>query len=102
MVGLLLILMSIQGSFAQNTTEEGEIIQLSKEKWIWMADKNTQQLQKLFHDKSVFVHMGGTWGKEQEINIIIKQKDALEIKNHELKEQKKVLAKLNYEQKCFK
>jgi len=70
MVGLLLILMSIQGSFAQKTTEEGEIIQLSKEKWIWMADKNTQQLQKLFHDKSVFVHMGGAWGKEQEIAII--------------------------------
>ncbi|WGQ10511.1 nuclear transport factor 2 family protein [Pedobacter gandavensis] len=35
-----------------------------------MADKNIEVLDKLFHEKSVFVHMGGSWGKQQEINVI--------------------------------
>ena len=39
-------------------------------KWQWMADKDVTKLQDLFHQNSEFVHMGGTWGKEQEINII--------------------------------
>lgn len=47
-----------------------QIIALSKQKWEWMAEKNVAELEKLFHEKSVFVHMGGSWGKEREINII--------------------------------
>lgn len=47
-----------------------EIIALSKQKWNWMADKNTDSLDRLFDTKSVFVHMGGSWGKEQELNVI--------------------------------
>ncbi|MBU1097067.1 MAG: nuclear transport factor 2 family protein, partial [Bacteroidetes bacterium] len=43
---------------------------LSKQKWEWMSEKNVDTLDNLFHEKSVFVHMGGSWGKEQEINII--------------------------------
>ena len=35
-----------------------------------MADKNVDKLTPLFDDKSVFVHMGGSWGKAQEINVI--------------------------------
>ena len=68
--GLFIIIMSAQWSFAQNSTFEQEIIDLSKEKWQWMSDKNVDALDNLFHEKSVFVHMGGSWGKEQEINII--------------------------------
>ncbi len=67
---LLLIFFSAQISFSQSTAAEQEIITLSKAKWQWMADKNTDTLSYLFHDKAVFVHMGGSWGKEQEINII--------------------------------
>src|SRR5690606_15515005 len=67
---LLLIVMGAQSSFAQNITVEQEIIHLSKEKWQWMSDKNTDTLDKLFDEKSVFVHMGGSWGKEQEIKVI--------------------------------
>jgi hypothetical protein len=59
----------IQSTVAQNTVEN-EIIELSKQKWQWMADKNVEKLTTLFHDKSVFVHMGGSWGKEREIGII--------------------------------
>ena len=35
-----------------------------------MADKDVEKLDDLFHDKSVFIHMGGSWGKERELNII--------------------------------
>jgi hypothetical protein len=63
-------------SFAQNpatiaaSAAEQEIINLSKDKWQWMSDKNVDVLNNLFHEKAVFVHMGGSWGKQQEINII--------------------------------
>ena len=54
----------------QNPNLEQEMIQLSKEKWDWMAACNVEALDTLFHEKSVFVHMGGSWGKEREIEII--------------------------------
>jgi hypothetical protein len=54
----------------QNDNLEQEIIHLSKEKWGWMSDRNVATLDALFHEKSVFVHMGGAWGKEQELEII--------------------------------
>lgn len=68
--GLLILILIANTSFAQNTTAEKEIIQLSQQKWQWMADKNVDKLTSLFDDKSVFVHMGGSWGKTQEINVI--------------------------------
>ena len=67
--GLLLVVLFTTNTFAQNTAEQ-EIISLSKQKWEWMADKNVDKLTPLFDDKSVFVHMGGSWGKTQEINVI--------------------------------
>jgi hypothetical protein len=67
--GLLLIVLFTTNAFAQTTAEQ-EVIQLSKQKWQWMADKNVDQLIPLFDDNSVFVHMGGSWGKKQEIDII--------------------------------
>jgi len=54
----------------QNENLEQEIINLSKEKWSWMAEKKDAALDTLFHEKSVFVHMGGSWGKAQELDII--------------------------------
>lgn len=76
--GLFLLLVSMHSSNAQSnnnvqsvpTAAEKEVTQLSKQKWLWMADKNTDSLQVLFDDKSMFVHMGGSWGKTQEINVI--------------------------------
>ena len=52
-----------------NGTEQ-EIINLSKTKWDWMAGKNVDSLNVLFDDKSMFVHMGGSWGKDQELDVI--------------------------------
>jgi hypothetical protein len=54
----------------QAVSLEQKIIALSKEKWGWMADRNAATLDALFHEKSVFVHMGGSWGKEKELEII--------------------------------
>jgi hypothetical protein len=54
----------------QNKTLDQVIIDLSKEKWGWMSERNTVTLDALFHEKSVFVHMGGSWGKERELEII--------------------------------
>jgi hypothetical protein len=67
---LFLLLFFAQITFAQNTPEQQELIELSKTKWQWMADKEADKLAELFDDKSVFVHMGGAWGKEREVNII--------------------------------
>jgi len=69
-LGLLLMIFALQVSFAQNSSTDEEIIKLSKDKWQWMADKNVDTLNNLFDEKAVFVHMGGSWGKEQELGII--------------------------------
>lgn len=47
-----------------------ELKSLSQQKWTWMADKNIDELNKLFHEKSMFVHMGGSWGKQRELDVI--------------------------------
>src|SRR3954468_21172327 len=80
LVGLFLLIMSVHSSYAQatetiksatsNTPEQQEIINLSKQKWDWMANKNVDSLNVLFDDKSMFVHMGGSWGKTQELATI--------------------------------
>jgi hypothetical protein len=52
------------------TKGEQEILDLSKAKWQWMANKSVDTLNGLFDEKCVFVHMGGSWGKTQELNTI--------------------------------
>lgn len=61
----------LPGSAATNPTkEEQQLLDLSAAKWKWMADKNVDSLKALFTEKCVFVHMGGSWGKEQELTTI--------------------------------
>ena len=75
-LGLCLFVMSVVSSYAQTPTtttytkEEQELVSISKDKWQWMADKNVDKLAVLFHDKSKFVHMSGTWKKDEELEII--------------------------------
>ena len=76
----LIAVASFQFSFAQENKStnvapthsaiEQEVIQLSKQKWEWMADKNITKLEPLFDNKSKFVHMSGTWKKDEELDII--------------------------------
>ncbi|MFZ4261602.1 nuclear transport factor 2 family protein [Sphingobacterium sp. HJSM2_6] len=67
---LFLIALTLQCSWAQNSAPAQEIINLSKEKWQWMSDKKLDTLNRLFHEKAVFVHMGGNMNKEQELRVI--------------------------------
>ena len=69
-IGLFIVILSVQLTLAQNSTAEQEIMDLSKDKWQWMAQKNVDLLKNLFHEKAVFVHMGGSWGTERELSII--------------------------------
>jgi Domain of unknown function (DUF4440) len=55
---------------ASSTKEEQEVLNLSKDKWRWMSERNVDALDALFHDKAVFVHMGGTMSKSQELDVI--------------------------------
>jgi hypothetical protein len=69
--------MSLLSTYAQTSAaatnsspSEQEIITLSKDKWQWMSDKNVDKLTTLFDEKSMFVHMGGSWGKSRELDVI--------------------------------
>jgi len=66
---LSFMLISISTVFAQINREK-ELIQLSNDKWQWMSEKNVEKLEKLFDDKAKFVHMSGTWKKDEELDII--------------------------------
>lgn len=76
---LFIMLLMLQTSFASGKPETSqtstddikqEIINLSKQKWQWMAEKNVDALNNLFHDEAVFVHMGVTMTKEQELDTV--------------------------------
>lgn len=79
LTGFFLMIIVSQVSFGQQnntkpatpvTAAEQEIINLSNQKWQWMSDKNVDTLTLLFDSKAMFVHMGGTWGKDREMDII--------------------------------
>jgi len=57
-------------SAASAAKREQDILDLSATKWKWMAEKNVDSLNGLFAENCVFVHMGGSWGKTQELNTI--------------------------------
>ena len=68
-LAISLLMISVHLSYAQQgnvkpattaTAAEQGVIDLSKQKWQWMSDKNVDKLAAFFHDKSKFVHMSGT------------------------------------------
>jgi len=89
-LGLVLFMMTAQSALAQpapaspakasTSAVEQEVITLSKNKWVWMAERNVEALDKLFAEEAVFVHMGATMTKSQELDTIksgrIQYKDA--------------------------
>lgn len=66
---LMASMLTVNVLFAQSAVEQ-EVIELSKAKWQWMADKDVDKLSKLFDEKAMFVHMGGSWGTDRELGII--------------------------------
>ena len=62
---------SIDQPAAMTTTKaHQEVISLSRQKWQWMAERNVDALSGLFHEDAVFVHMGGTMSRSQELDVI--------------------------------
>ncbi len=53
-----------------NMGDEQTFTALSQNIWKLMADKNTDALKEIFHPNCMFVHMGGFWGTQQELQII--------------------------------
>ncbi len=52
------------------SAQEQELLNLSKAKWRWMSERKVDSLSALFHDDAVFVHMGGTMTRNQELEVI--------------------------------
>ena len=84
-IGIALLLLPMQPAFAQQASAppsetirtvathsptEQQVIDLSKTKWDWMAAKKVDALATLFDDRAMFTHMGGTWGKTEELATI--------------------------------
>lgn len=65
-------------------TAEQEVLSLSREKWRWMAERKADTLAALFHDDAVFVHMGGTMTRAQELDVI--RSGAIQYKHAEIQE----------------
>ncbi len=74
MLFVLLAMTFTQIGFTQTNSNQSpdqeEIVSISKKKWNWMSEKIVDSLDQLFHEKSMFIHMGGSWGKSQELNVI--------------------------------
>ena len=89
-VGIAFFMMTAQSALAQpgpaspaktsTSAAEQELITLSKDKWRWMAERNIEALDKLLAEEAIFVHMGATMTKSQELDTIksgrIQYKDA--------------------------
>jgi hypothetical protein len=94
LLAMCLLIVSVQGAFAQQkqadpaptnrSKAEQEIISLSKEKWRWMSERKVDSLDALFHEEAVFVHMGGTMSKKQELDVI--KSGVIQYKNAEIQE----------------
>ena len=66
------------------SAQEAELIALSRQKWLWMAEKNVDALTTLFDDKAIFVHMSRTMTKPEELNVI--RSGNIEYKRADIKE----------------
>jgi Domain of unknown function (DUF4440) len=52
------------------TAEQQEMLTLSRTKWRWMSEKKVDSLAALFHGEAMFVHMGGSMTRAQELDVI--------------------------------
>jgi Domain of unknown function (DUF4440) len=94
MLGLCFLMAAMQSAGAPQkqtdppatgrTKSEQEVIGLSKEKWRWMSERNVDSLAALFDDEAVFVHMGGTMSKNQELEVI--RSGGIQYKNVDIQE----------------
>jgi hypothetical protein len=85
---------------AQQTGAEKEVLELSRRKWRWMAERDTKALDKLIDSRAIFVHMGATFSKREELAVIesgriqYKQTDIQEISVRTIGDTAIVLSKI--------
>jgi hypothetical protein len=94
LLGLCLLIVTVQGAAAQQkqgetpavsrANAEQEIVSLSRDKWRWMSERKVDSLAALFHEEAVFVHMGATMSKSQELDVI--RSGGIQYKNVEIQE----------------
>ena len=61
---------TVPATQASLSAQDKELIALSQQKWLWMAQKDINALNTLFDDKAVFVHMSRTMTKAEELDVI--------------------------------
>jgi len=55
---------------SSTNAQRDAVLRLSREKWRWMSERKVDSLAPLFDDQAVFVHMGATMTKPQELEVI--------------------------------
>jgi len=66
----VLLLTSSCDQKRQKAQEASDFAALSQQIWDLMAAKDADSLKEIFHPNAMFVHMGGYWGCEQELETI--------------------------------
>lgn len=69
---------------AAGADAQQEVLRLSRDKWRWMAERKVDTLAALFHVQAVFVHMGGTMSRAQELDVI--RSGGIQYKHAEIQE----------------
>jgi 4-carboxymuconolactone decarboxylase len=50
--------------------QRDEVLRLSRDKWRWMSERKVDSLATILDEQAVFVHMGATMTKPQELDVI--------------------------------
>lgn len=77
----LLVVIALAGSCAPRqhvnpiatsgtNAQRDEVLRLSRDKWRWMSERKVDSLAVLFDEQAVFVHMGATMTRSQELDVI--------------------------------
>jgi ketosteroid isomerase-like protein len=69
-LALVLTLLTLCIDASAQSNVEKDLLDLSRQKWLWMAERDTAALDKLIDPKAIFVHMGATMSKSEEIDVI--------------------------------
>ena len=58
------------GATIATDAQRDAVLRLSRDKWRWMSERKVDSLAPLFDEQAVFVHMGATMTKPQELEVI--------------------------------
>jgi hypothetical protein len=80
MLGLLVVIAIVQACATPRQTnpltasatdaQRDQVLRLSRDKWRWMSERKVDSLAAVLDEQTVFVHMGATMTKPQELNVI--------------------------------